>query len=198
VLTTADQLIGLDKKSNLVATLSSGSYNAVCPFACNLLGIKQLQVKSSILSMNNFSSNSKGQNTLLATIPCSVGAWGMISFLDTTGNNITFNNSTLDEIDIQIVDAETGKYINFGNSNWTMTIIIHLTRSIEIPNINRSLVNFSNPLNIGQNNFVNDKSPFSESIIPLRESTVGQSPLQLSVPLAKSKDEEELDLLTQK
>jgi hypothetical protein len=184
VLTTADQLMGLNKTTDLVATLSSGSYNAVCPFACNLLGIKQLQVKSSILSMNNFSSNSKGQNTLLATIPCSVGAWAMISFLDTTGNNISFNNATLDEIDIEIVDAETGKPINFGNSNWTMTLIIHLTRSIQIPSMNRSLASISEPLNINGNG-----------------TTIGlNNPLAKSV--RKTKDErnetqKELDLLTQ-
>jgi hypothetical protein len=199
VLTTANQILGLNKASDLIASMDiNGNWIATLPFPCNLLGIKQLQVRSSILSMNNFSSNSRGQNTLLATIPVDSGAWGMINFLDTTGNNITFNNTTLDEIDIQIVDAETGKTINFWNSNWTMTLIIHLTRSIQIPSMNRSLASISEPLNT--NGF--------SSVVPLSEASFlkqsdglpkGLKPLAKSETsrILKTKDEEELDFLKQ-
>lgn len=190
VLTTANQILGLNKASDLIATLVSGNYVATLPFPCNLLGIKQLQVRSSILSMNNFSSNSRGQNTLLATIPCSTGAWSMINFLDTTGNNITFNNTTLDEIDIQIVDAETGKTINFWNSNWTMTLIIHLTRSIQIPSMNRSLASISEPLNTnGASLKQSDGASLKPFSNPLAKSETSR--------ILKTKDEEELDFLKQ-
>lgn len=132
ILTTIDNILGLDNTTNLVPTLVLGNYVATCPFPLNLLGIKQLQVKSSYISTNNFASNSGGQDCLLATIPVNVGAWGMITYESASGNNITFNNLSLDEFDIKIVDAETGKFINFSNTNWTMTILLHLIRKIDL------------------------------------------------------------------
>lgn len=130
-LSTANQLFGFSNNSNLVSALN-GTYKATAPFPLNLLGIKQLQVKSSIISATNFSSNSNGQDSLLATIPVNVGAWGMINFDSSTGNNVSFTNRTLDDIDIQIVDAETNKPINFNNCNWTMTLLLHLVRSVDL------------------------------------------------------------------
>jgi hypothetical protein len=92
------------------------------------LGIKQLLIKSNILSGNNYSASSGGQTTLLATVPVNVGAWGMITF--ESRSKISVHNSSLDEIDIQILDAETNLPINFWNQNWTMTLLLHITRTI--------------------------------------------------------------------
>lgn len=127
ILTTAQQILGLGP-SNTVASLVLGTYVATLPFPCNLLGIKQLLIKSNILSGNNYSASSGGQTTLLATVPVSVGAWGMVAF--ESRSKISVNNSTLDEIDIQIMDAETNLPINFSNQNWTMTLLLHITREI--------------------------------------------------------------------
>ena len=128
---TANALFGFSNTSNLVSSLS-GTYTATAPYPLNLLGIKQLQVKSNVFSANNFSSNSNGQDTLLATIPVNVGAWGMINFDSSTGNNVSFSNVSLDDIDIQIVDAETNKPINFNNCGWTMTFLLHIIRRLDI------------------------------------------------------------------
>lgn len=127
ILTTSEQILGLGP-SNTVASLVLGAYVATLPFPCNLLGIKQLLIKSNILSGNNYSASSGGQTTLLATVPVSVGAWGMVAF--ESRSKISVNNSTLDEIDIQIMDAETNLPINFSNQNWTMTLLLHITREI--------------------------------------------------------------------
>lgn len=127
-MTTANQILGLDSKNNSVAVLALGIYTAVLPFACNLLGIKQLLIKSNILSGNNYSASSGGQTTLLATCPVNVGAWGMIVY--ESRSKISVNNGSLDEIDIQILDAETNLPINFWNQNWTMTLLLHITREI--------------------------------------------------------------------
>lgn len=152
VLTTANQIIGLDKNSNLVASMDvNGNWIATMPFPCNLLGIKQLMIKSSIISTNNFSSSSNGQTTLISTIPVDCGAWGMINYIDTTGSKISFNNATLDEIDIQILDAETNKEINFWNTNWTMTILLHITRKFDLGNVVPSLGNVVDKIQIPKN-----------------------------------------------
>lgn len=127
-LTTCEQILGLDSANDTVGVLTGGVYAATLPFACNLLGIKQLLIKSNILSGNNYSASSGGQTTLLATVPVSVGAWGMIAY--ESRSKISVHNSSLDEIDIQILDAETNLPINFWNQNWTITLLLHITRTI--------------------------------------------------------------------
>jgi len=131
-LTTSNAIIGLDPLTNLTPTLVSSNYVAVCSYPLNLLGIKQLQVKSSFISANNFSANANGQDCLLATIPVNVGSWGLITYESSSGNNITFHNLTLDEFDIRIVDAETNKSVNFNGIGWTMTVLLHLVRRLDL------------------------------------------------------------------
>lgn len=155
-LTTSDLIFGFNSSTDLTTTLVSGNYVATCPFPLNLLGIKQLQVKSSAFSTNNFSSNSNGQDCLLATIPVNVGSWGMITYSSPSSNNITFNNTSLDEFDIKIVDAETGAYINFSNTNWTMTILIHLIRKIDFTDRETNLRRLTNPINTTMPNLKKD------------------------------------------
>lgn len=177
ILTTANQILGLNKASNLVPTLTTGNYVATCPFPCNLLGIKQLMIKSNIISANNFSSSSNGQTTLIATIPVDSGAWGLVNYVDTGGSKISFNNTTLDELDILILDAETNKEINFSNTNWTMTILLHITKKLDLTRVTPTL---------------------GEIVDRVGTPTVSPTTPSLPIPLKKiSKDEEDLKILEQ-
>lgn len=143
---TANLLFGFSNNNNLVSSFLTGSYKATAPFPLNLLGIKQLQIKSSYISANNFSSNSNGQDCLLATVPVSVGSWGMINYENSTGNNVSFSNVSIDDIDIQIVDAETNKPINFNNCNWTMTLLLHIIRKIDLADKETNMRNLTKPI----------------------------------------------------
>ena len=138
--------------ANSVNTSTSNVLVAVYPV--NLLGIKILEVKSSTFTCNNISSNGGGQTTLLASIPVSACPFGMIDYKDSGNNQMTFCNTTLDDFDIEIVDGETGEYINFNNQNWSMTFIIHLTRKLTEANIktyfNGGEISFTNPLDVGK------------------------------------------------
>lgn len=165
-LTTSNLIFGNNPLVNLTATLISGNYVATCSYPLNLLGIKQLQVKSSAFSTNNFSSNSNGQDCLLATIPVDVGGWGMINYSSPSSNNITFNNTSIDEFDIKIVDAESGASINFSNTNWTMTILLHLIRKIDFTDRETNLRKITNPIDTNLPNLKNDKkiSPTLEDL----------------------------------
>ena len=100
-------------------------------YPLNLLGIKILQVRSANLIMNNVSSVHGGQTTLLQSIPVSAVPFGMIDFTDKGQNLITVYNDFLDDLDIDIVDGESGEYINFNNQDWCITLAIHLTRRME-------------------------------------------------------------------
>jgi len=110
---------------------TSASFTLTTPFALNLLGIKVLQIRSSILNTINYSSVNGGITTLLGTIPVSSVPFGMLEYSDKGQNRITFSNSTLDDLDIEIIDGETGNYINFNNQDWTLTLCMYLTRLIE-------------------------------------------------------------------
>jgi hypothetical protein len=145
--TTSSQIFGFDT-TDLIPTLIGSNYVATCPYALNLLGIKQLQIKSTYFSANCFASNSGGQDCVLATIPVDCGSWGMITYNSPSSNNITFNNANLDEFDIKITDAETGKFINFNGANWTMTILIHLIRKIDLANIETDMKRVTKPIDI--------------------------------------------------
>jgi len=114
-------------------TYTSASFTLSGIYPLNLLGIKVLQIRSSLLTMGNYSSIQSGMTTLLGTIPVSCTPFGMIDYTDKGQNRITFSNSSLDAIDIEILDGETGEFINFNNQDWTMTLCVYLTRLIEPP-----------------------------------------------------------------
>ena len=137
-LSTCQSILGLEENTNY--TSSSGSLT--CPYPLNLLGIKILQVRSSTLNMLNYSSLSNGITTLLATIPVSAVPFGMIDYVDKGDSKITFSNQSLDELEIEILDGETGQFINFNNQDWTMTLLITITRlmNVSMPGTIRDLI----------------------------------------------------------
>lgn len=162
VLTTANAIFGLDPLTNLVSVLTGGNYVATLPFPLNLLGIKQLQVKCATVSCNNFSSNANGQDSLLATIPVNVGAWGLITYESSAGNDITFHNPTLDDFDIRIVDSEDGLPVNFNGVGWTMTILLHITRQFNLGIKEKDMRKITTPLSTNL--------PLEETTVPLAKT----------------------------
>lgn len=126
-----------------VLGFASGTYNdtafsITAPHPLNLLGIKTLQIRSVNLVMNNISSVQGGMTTLLATIPVDAVPFGMIEYKDVGNNNITFYNDFLDDLEIEIIDGESGQYINFNNADWCITLAFHLIRKIPSQGTNGS------------------------------------------------------------
>lgn len=117
-----------------------GINSITAPYPLNLLGIKQLQIRCPTLNLSNYTSG-RSQTTVLTTIPVDAVSWGMISYTDSGNTNISFSNATLDELELEIVDAETQNYVDFNNVNWTMTFSITLMRKlIEKPNTDLSSI----------------------------------------------------------
>jgi hypothetical protein len=143
-------ILGMVANSSLVSVSNSLTF----PHPLNLLGIKSLEVRSTTLSCSNISSRGGGQTTLLATIPVSAVPFGMIDYSDKGNNQMTFTNGSLDDFDIEIIDGESGEFINFNNCNWIMTFIIHLTR-LTIPIQKTTFNSFESR---GQNLFTNPEN----------------------------------------
>lgn len=164
---------------------TSTSNTLTAPYPLNLLGIKVLQIRSSILNTTNYSSIHSGITTLIQTIPVSAVPFGMIDYKDNGNNRVTFTNATLDELDIEILDGETGEFINFNNEDWTMTFVIYLTRLIEPP---VPLPNYF----VGAT--ISPPKDLPEALPKIKET--GQPP-ELSEGRLINKDLQELQLLSQ-
>lgn len=150
--------LGFLENTNITST----AFTLTASFPLNLLGIKVLQVRSSILNTLNYSSIHGGITTLIQSIPVSAVPFGMIDYTDTGNNKITFTNGSLDELDIEILDGENGEFINFNNQDWTMTLCIYLTRLIEPP---ARIPNY----------FVGDTIPSEEKTKPLATNKTSQN-----------------------
>jgi len=110
---------------------TSASFTLTTTYPLNLLGIKTLQIRSSNLLMSNISSVQGGQTTLLATIPVDCTPFGMLNYEDKGSHLMTIHNDSLDDLQIEIIDGETGNYINFNGQDWCITLAFHVTRSYE-------------------------------------------------------------------
>jgi hypothetical protein len=172
---SSDQIIGFSG-SDLVGNLSGGVYSAIAPFPCNLIGITQLNISSTLLNGQNFLSS--GQSSLLGTVTVNTGAFGLILYNSVLPISIT--NRDIDSIDIQIKDNQN-QFVNFNNCHWTMTILVHLTRTIDL-GIPRTRLS---DLISGQSPQITDMSP--------KQTTIQNPEIQ---PKPKTQDEEDLAILT--
>jgi hypothetical protein len=83
--------------------------------------------------MSNISSVQGGQTTLLATIPVDCTPFGMINYSDKGNNIMSIHNDSLDDLQIEIIDGESGNFINFNNQDWCITLAFHITREPRFP-----------------------------------------------------------------
>ena len=147
----------------------------------NLLGIKNLQIRSDNLNMQNISSLGGGASTLLCTIPVNSVPFGMIDYSDSGKNLISITNDHLDDIDLQIVDGESGALIDFNNQDWCITLALHVTKLI-------------NP--IPKPTFKSIRQGVEPPYEPPPTTPLEANPPPLEAkPLEQNKDLEELNLL---
>jgi hypothetical protein len=138
------------------------------PYPLNLLGTKRLSIKSSKLSVNNFSSRINGYTDTITTIPSDQPPYNMISFVSTvdTQKNV-LREITIDEIDLQITD-ENNNYIDFNNTDWTMTLIMTKER-LNKPKDIIKLNDITNKLNFEFENVQNSTANTDNDITPLTQ-----------------------------
>ena len=106
---------------------SSSSSFIVAPYPLNLLGIKRLKVNSIALSTVAYDSRNMGMRSTIASVPVNVASYGMIDYVNTTNAFPICQAKTVSSIDVQILD-ENDNYINFNNTDWTMTLQINVLR----------------------------------------------------------------------
>lgn len=163
------QILGFD-----VNTTYTGA-TITAPYPLNLLGTKRLSIKSSKLSVNNFSSRIRGYTDTITTIPSDQPPYNMISFISTvdTQKNV-LREITIDEIDIQITD-ENNNLIDFNGVDWSMTLILTKER-INKPKDIIKLNDITNKLNF---EFENVQNSIANNDVDIKPLTQDEKDLQL-------------------
>ncbi len=106
---------------------NSSSSSIVAPYPLNLLGIKRLKVNSVALSTIAYDSRNMGMRSTIASVPVNVASYSLIDYVNTTNAYPICQAKTVSAIDIHILD-ENDNYINFNNTDWTMTLQINVIR----------------------------------------------------------------------
>jgi hypothetical protein len=105
----------------------------LAPNPLNLLGVKKLYIRSQKLQISSFNSATNNLGITLATIPCDVPAFSMISYTNQTDlNKSNLQIKVIDQIDISISD-ENNELINFNNLDWNITLVLENIRLIPEP-----------------------------------------------------------------
>jgi hypothetical protein len=112
----------------LTDTIDSLVLTQVADTPLNLLGVKKISIKSTLLGISSYTSESGGKSITLTTIPADKPPFTMISYENKSDlNKQTLGLDVIDSIDIQIVD-ERDNLINFNNVGWTITLILESIR----------------------------------------------------------------------
>lgn len=176
------------------SSIETPNYTLTSPYPLNLLGIKKININSSRLITNNFTSG-QGSNTLLHSFSVDQPAWGLIIYENTSGIKFNLGNREIHKIDLQLYD-EDQNFINFNNINWSMLFCLHITYDYSI------IINASHVLGTGvvpepirgqeantilsQNNNNNNDRPFVRSPPDIQRINTSGGMDDLETPFQKN------------
>ena len=116
--TTMSSILGLERNKEYHSIASKIDF----PFPANLLGTKNLYIKTNFI-ISNLNLNTNDYETL-ACIPVNVEPFSIILFNNYSNSSHIIKNKTLDNIEIRIYDDDNN-LVNFNNVDWSITIEIN-------------------------------------------------------------------------
>ena len=109
-------------------TAVSSSYILNAPYPLNLLGVKVISIKSSILAISAYTSETLGFSNTLATIPVDMPSFNLVSYISNNDlDKHILRTKHIDAIDISLMD-ENENLIDFNNIDWTLTLCLSIER----------------------------------------------------------------------
>lgn len=119
---------------NVLGFEPNTTYNIVAntitfPNLFNLIGIKNLKVSSSKISLDSFDSKNTATTNLLATISVNVPNFNLIIYSNLDSLYSHCRSKYISTIDIQIKD-DVDNFVNFNGVAWNITINLILYRQI--------------------------------------------------------------------
>ena len=100
------------------------------PNLFNLIGIKNLKVYSSKISLDSYDSKNTSTTNLLATISVNVPNFNLIIYSNLDSLYSHCRSNYISTIDIQIKD-DVGNFVNFNRIAWNITLNLILYRRID-------------------------------------------------------------------
>jgi len=119
-------ILGFD--ANTVYTITGNTITF--PNLFNLIGIKNLKIYSSKLSLDSYDSINTSTTSLLSTISVTVPNFNLIIYSNLDGLYSHCRSKYISTIDIEIKD-DLGNYVNFNRVAWNITLNLILYRKID-------------------------------------------------------------------
>jgi hypothetical protein len=134
--TNCFSVMGVEK--NKIYTSTNNIF--ICPFVCDFIGIKRINIKSDELATDNVDSGDIGHNSLLATIP--VNSEGVIIYENYQGIENVINKSILNIFDIKIKDSDDN-FINFNGKEIYISLLINIY-TYDLPSVQYTMNELEN------------------------------------------------------
>lgn len=133
---TIQKLLGLATNTTYTSTNNIIAF----PYPMNVLGTKNLFIKSNVM-LSNYNSVTKDYVTL-SCIPVNVEPYGIILYNNYSNSAHIIRNKKLDAIEIKIYD-DNNNFIDFNNVEWNITIEItsYIETTFDNTTLNKYLTN---------------------------------------------------------
>lgn len=120
---TCFKILGFNPKLNYTTTANV----LTAPYLLNLLGFKKIKVSSLVFNTGAYDSSVLSSSNLICSIPVNASSYGLLIYnnIDTTYGNLKLTN--ISTVDIQLYN-EDNVFINFNNTDWTMTLCLLIYR----------------------------------------------------------------------
>jgi hypothetical protein len=101
------------------------------PYPCNFAGLNSFNIKCNNIRTDNLDSQDQcSTSPIIASIPVSAGANGVIYYEKRNDFEFEVKESVIDNLEITIED-DLGNFIDFNNQHWNLVIQVNYIREIE-------------------------------------------------------------------
>ena len=114
------RIMGLNRSSDMVGVLANGKYTVTLPNCVNFLPTARLNVRSSILQLENFQSND-GSSDILLSLQNNASQNGVITYTNRSNLKYHVDLECVNEIDIRITD-DSNRELDFNGVSWFLTL----------------------------------------------------------------------------
>ena len=112
--------MGLNRSSDMVGVLANDKYTVTLPNCVYFLPTARLNIRSSILQLENFQSND-GSSDILLSLQNNASQNGVITYTNRSNLKYHVDLECVNEIDIRITD-DSNRELDFNGVSWFLTL----------------------------------------------------------------------------
>ena len=142
----------------LNTTYISSSFSLTGVYPMSILGTRKLKICSDKLSLSNMDSFSKSQS-VISFIPVNCQPFGMILYSNPNDKQCTIKSTTIDEVDIKILD-DFNRPINFNGVHWSISLAITVSKKMSISGETNSTLHSISQKHINESDFYDNDLQF--------------------------------------